>query len=97
MKKNFNILFILILSIISISVASAGSYIFTSTTTLSNTIVDNKVTNYPLTRTDNMGRYFNTWIKNVQNVRDLNGANNASGGIRTFVRVKRKNLLLVFY
>lgn len=94
MKKKFMLLFSLGLMIISLGTVYAGTYIYTATTYIDNTISGNKVNNTPLSLKKDMGRYFNTHIKNVTSVSNLNGGSNASGGVRVFTSVERKNNIL---
>ncbi len=90
MKYKTKIFLSLTLIAFSISTVYAGDYIFTGTTTLSNKIVNNNVTNPAFKVERSIGRYFNTYIMNARNIT----GQNASGGIRAFVTVKRKNNLV---
>lgn len=89
MKYKTKIFLSLTLIAFSISTVYAGDYIFTGTTTLSNKIVNNNVTNPAFKVERSIGRYFNTYIMNARNIT----GQNASGGIRAFVTVKRKKIL----
>lgn len=93
MKKIPKLLFVLAIMLVFVGTVFAGEYIYECTTSLTNEVKGNKIDNLPLSVKKNMGRYFNTYIVNIKDVKEIN----PQGGIRVFTTVTRKHNILYTY